>query len=66
MTHDSIGLGEDGPTHQPVEMLESIRSMPNINLCRPADSNETAASYKLALEKTTTPTVICCSRSTLP
>jgi transketolase len=66
MTHDSIGLGEDGPTHQPVEMLESLRSMPNINVFRPADSNEMSMSYKLALEMTHTPSVICCSRSGLP
>ena len=66
MTHDSIGLGEDGPTHQPVETIESLRSMPNINVFRPADSNETAAAYKMALTKFKTPTVICCSRSTVP
>lgn len=66
MTHDSIGLGEDGPTHQPVETIESLRSMPNINVFRPADSNETAAAYKVALTKFKTPTVICCSRSTVP
>lgn len=66
MTHDSIGLGEDGPTHQPVETLESLRSIPNINVCRPADGNETAAAYELALLSKTTPTVICCSRSTVP
>lgn len=65
MTHDSIGLGEDGPTHQPIETLESIRSMPNILLYRPADSNEMAAAYKVALSRATMPTVICCSRSTL-
>mmetsp|Transcript_1891 Transcript_1891/g.2717 ORF Transcript_1891/g.2717 Transcript_1891/m.2717 type:complete len:372 (+) Transcript_1891:827-1942(+) len=66
MTHDSIGLGEDGPTHQPVELIESLRSMPNINVIRPADANETNAAYKLALIKVHTPTVICCSRSGLP
>ena len=66
MTHDSIGLGEDGPTHQPVETLENLRSMPNINVQRPADSNEMAAAYKSAMENRTTPTVICCSRSTVP
>merc|ERR1712151_961428 len=65
MTHDSIGLGEDGPTHQPVETLESLRSMPNIYVCRPADCNEVSASYKLGLTKHETPTVICCSRSTV-
>jgi transketolase len=66
MTHDSIGLGEDGPTHQPVEMIESLRSMPNINVFRPADANETNAAYILALEKYSTPSVICCSRHGLP
>lgn len=66
MTHDSIGLGEDGPTHQPIEALETLRAMPNIYVMRPADGNETSAAYKIALENTHTPTVICCSRSTLP
>lgn len=66
MTHDSIGLGEDGPTHQPVETLESLRSMPNINVVRPADSNETSAAYSIAMTQYETPTVICCSRSTVP
>lgn len=64
-THDSIGLGEDGPTHQPIEALESLRSMPNINVWRPADSNEMSAAYKSGLECHETPTVICCSRSTV-
>jgi transketolase len=63
MTHDSIGLGEDGPTHQPVEMLESLRAMPNINVVRPADLNEMAAAYQIALNGVQTPTVICCSRA---
>jgi len=58
MTHDSIGLGEDGPTHQPVELIESLRSMPNINLFRPADANEMNASYRIALERYETPSVI--------
>ena len=66
MTHDSIGLGEDGPTHQPIETLESLRSMPNIHVFRPADLNETAAAYQSAMTNHTTPTVICCSRSTVP
>ena len=65
MTHDSIGLGEDGPTHQPVETLESLRSMPNINVLRPADSNEMSAAYRIAMLKCETPSVICCSRSTV-
>lgn len=66
MTHDSIGLGEDGPTHQPIETLETLRCLPNINVFRPADCNETSAAYKVALESHETPTVICCSRSTVP
>lgn len=65
-THDSIGLGEDGPTHQPIETLETLRSMPNINVFRPADSDEMAAAYRTALENTGTPTAICCSRSKVP
>jgi len=66
MTHDSIGLGEDGPTHQPIEMIESLRSMPNINVVRPADCNETNAAYRIALINQKTPTVICCTRGTIP
>lgn len=65
-THDSIGLGEDGPTHQPVETLESMRCIPNLNVWRPADSNEMSAAYASGLQNYTTPTVICCSRSTVP
>jgi transketolase len=64
-THDSIGLGEDGPTHQPIETLECMRCTPNLNVWRPADSNEMSAAYKSYLEHATTPTVICCSRSTV-
>ena len=65
MTHDSIGLGEDGPTHQPVEMLESLRAMPNMNVVRAADANEMAAAYQIALNSAHTPTVICCTRGTV-
>jgi len=65
MTHDSIGLGEDGPTHQPIEMLESLRAMPNMNVLRPADLNEMAAAYKMALNCRKTPSVICASRGTV-
>lgn len=65
MTHDSIGLGEDGPTHQPVESLEMLRSMPNVNVYRPGDGNETSAAYQSALEHINTPTVIALSRSTV-
>ena len=64
-THDSIGLGEDGPTHQPIETLENMRSMPNINVFRPADSNEMVAAYKSGMMTRETPTAICCSRSTV-
>jgi len=65
MTHDSIGLGEDGPTHQPIEMLETLRSTPNMLVFRPADGKETAASYKMALQNVHTPSVIALSRSKL-
>mmetsp|Transcript_26728 Transcript_26728/g.56300 ORF Transcript_26728/g.56300 Transcript_26728/m.56300 type:complete len:716 (+) Transcript_26728:283-2430(+) len=65
MTHDSIGLGEDGPTHQPVEMLESLRAMPNMNVLRAADANEMAAAYQLALSHRNTPSVICATRGTV-
>ena len=65
MTHDSIGLGEDGPTHQPVETLETLRCMPNINVFRPADGNEMNAAYAAALSTYERPSVICCSRSTV-
>mmetsp|Transcript_1516 Transcript_1516/g.2227 ORF Transcript_1516/g.2227 Transcript_1516/m.2227 type:complete len:721 (+) Transcript_1516:289-2451(+) len=66
MTHDSIGLGEDGPTHQPIETLESLRSIPNLHVVRPADGEEMAAAYRMGLESTKTPTVICCSRGGIP
>jgi transketolase len=61
-THDSIGLGEDGPTHQPVEHLASLRAMPNLNVFRPADAVETAECWKVALESKTTPSVMALSR----
>ncbi|MGR3480340.1 transketolase [Salipiger marinus] len=66
MTHDSIGLGEDGPTHQPVETLASLRAMPNLLVLRPADAVETAESWALALAQTATPVVLCLSRQALP
>merc|ERR1711907_184553 len=66
MTHDSIGLGEDGPTHQPVEHLASFRAMPNIYTFRPADGNETAGAYKIAVESRKTPSIMVCSRQGLP
>ncbi|MDH3233222.1 MAG: transketolase [Alphaproteobacteria bacterium] len=66
MTHDSIGLGEDGPTHQPVEHLAALRAIPNLNVCRPADASETAECWALALENTGTPTVLALTRQGLP
>jgi transketolase len=65
-THDSIGLGEDGPTHQPVEHLAAMRAIPNLNTFRPADGNETSAGYKVALESQQTPTLLILSRQNLP
>ncbi len=62
MTHDSIGVGEDGPTHQPVEHLASLRCMPNLNVFRPADATETAECWQLALEDKDRPSVICLTR----
>ena len=65
-THDSIGLGEDGPTHQPVETIPSLRAMPNLNVIRPADAVETAEAWACALMSETTPTALCLSRQGLP
>lgn len=65
-THDSVGLGEDGPTHQPVEQTMSLRLIPNLNVFRPADANETAIGWRLALERTDGPTAILLSRQKLP
>jgi len=65
MTHDSIGLGEDGPTHQPVEHLAALRAMPNMRLFRPADAVETAECWQLALENTNGPTILALSRQNL-
>jgi len=66
MTHDSIGLGEDGPTHQPVEHLASLRAIPNLTVIRPCDAVETAEAWEMALESTTTPTLLVLSRQNLP
>jgi transketolase len=66
MTHDSIGLGEDGPTHQPIEHFASFRAMPNIYTWRPCGGNETAAAYKFAVEKKTAPSLMCFSRQGMP
>jgi transketolase len=65
-THDSIGLGEDGPTHQPIEQLASLRAMPRINLIRPADANETALGWRFALRNGEAPTAFALSRQNLP
>jgi len=62
MTHDSIGLGEDGPTHQPIEHLASLRAMPNLNVFRPADITESAECWQLALEARSTPSVLALTR----
>ncbi len=66
MTHDSIGLGEDGPTHQPVEHLMSLRAMPNLDVYRPADVVETAECWELALAKADGPAVLALTRQNLP
>ncbi|MGE0044815.1 MAG: transketolase [Hyphomonadaceae bacterium] len=66
MTHDSIGLGEDGPTHQPVEHLASLRAMPNLHVFRPCDAVETAECWALALERTEGPSVLALSRQATP
>jgi len=66
MTHDSIGLGEDGPTHQPVEHLASLRAMPNLLVFRPADAVEAAECWKLALQARTTPSIMALSRQKTP
>jgi transketolase len=65
-THDSIALGEDGPTHQPVEHLLALRAIPNLTVIRPADANETAAAWRVALENTAGPTALILSRQNLP
>lgn len=65
LTHDSIAVGEDGPTHEPVEHLPSFRAMPNLCLMRPADGNETIAAWKIALESKTSPTMFALSRQNL-
>jgi transketolase len=65
-THDSIGLGEDGPTHQPVEQLTALRAIPGLDVVRPADANETAVAWRLALEHTDRPTAFCLTRQNVP
>lgn len=66
MTHDSIGLGEDGPTHQPVEHLASLRAMPNVNVIRPGDANEVSYAWKIAIESKKTPTIVVLTRQNIP
>lgn len=66
LTHDSIGQGEDGPTHQPVEHLMSLRAMPNMTVIRPADANEVVTAWQVALENQTGPTALILSRQNLP
>jgi transketolase len=66
MTHDSIGLGEDGPTHQPVEHLAALRAIPNLLVFRPADAVETAQAWDCALRAARQPSVLCLSRQALP
>lgn len=65
-THDSIGVGEDGPTHEPIEQLAMLRSLPNFNVFRPADATETAAAWYYAVSNTTTPTALALTRQNLP
>ena len=65
-SHDSIGLGEDGPTHQPIEQLTGLRAIPNLNVFRPADINETLECWEIALKSKNTPSVETLSRQKLP
>ncbi|MEQ7227976.1 transketolase [Enterococcus avium] len=66
LTHDSVAVGEDGPTHEPIEQLASVRCMPNVQVIRPADGNETSAAWIQALETTNKPTILVLSRQNLP
>jgi transketolase len=65
-THDSIGVGEDGPTHQPIEQLAALRAMPNIQVLRPGDANEVVEAWKLAVSHTHGPTALVLSRQAMP
>ena len=65
-SHDSIGLGEDGPTHQPIEHLAHLRAIPNLNVFRPADIIETLECWEIALKSSTNPSVIALSRQKIP
>jgi transketolase len=66
MTHDSIGLGEDGTTHQPIEHLASLRAMPGLHIIRPADANEAAFAWRAAIRRTDGPTMLVLTRQKLP
>jgi transketolase len=66
LTHDSIGLGEDGPTHQPIEHLAALRAMPNLSIIRPMDAAETAVAWRMALQRTEGPTCLVLTRQNLP
>lgn len=66
LTHDSIAVGEDGPTHEPVEQLSAFRAMPNLSVIRPADGNEVQAAWRLAVESTSQPTALVLTRQNLP
>jgi transketolase len=65
-THDSIGLGEDGPTHQPIEQLASLRAMPHLDVIRPADANEAAEAWRVAVDRTHNPVALVLTRQTVP
>jgi transketolase len=65
-THDSIGVGEDGPTHQPIDQLAMLRAIPNLTVIRPADANETVEAWKTAMNSDTTPTVLVLTRQKVP
>jgi len=65
-THDSVWIGEDGPTHQPVEHLAAVRAIPNMVVIRPADANETAAAWRVALERRDGPTALVLTRQSIP
>ena len=65
-THDSVGLGEDGPTHQPIEHLAALRAIPNLHVFRPADANETVAAWKMAMERTEGPSMMALTRQNVP
>ncbi|WP_417632316.1 transketolase [Enterococcus faecalis] len=66
LTHDSVAVGEDGPTHEPIEQLASVRCIPNVHVIRPADGNETVVAWKIAMTSTETPTILVLSRQNLP